>query len=152
MRCMTLCIYLWDVLYAIATDPRTITMVQGFECDGTRIRVFLWKSGVLQRAPSFAGAPDICVAGERMSIFASRLGSEAKCLFCLHPLLERDSLAKRHCCHTFLLLPSFVWLKPKHVALQSAPLAIFLFKKSRTDATSGLFWGSFCLVQLARKS
>jgi hypothetical protein len=27
---MTLCIYLWDVLYAIATDPGTIAMVQGF--------------------------------------------------------------------------------------------------------------------------
>jgi hypothetical protein len=27
---MTLCIYLWDVLYAIATDRGTITMVQGF--------------------------------------------------------------------------------------------------------------------------
>jgi hypothetical protein len=30
MRCMTLCIILWDVLYAIATDPGTIAMVQGF--------------------------------------------------------------------------------------------------------------------------
>jgi hypothetical protein len=29
MRCMTLCYYLLDVLYAIATDPGTITMVQG---------------------------------------------------------------------------------------------------------------------------
>jgi hypothetical protein len=29
MRCMTLCIHLWDVLYAIATDPGTIAMVQG---------------------------------------------------------------------------------------------------------------------------
>jgi hypothetical protein len=29
MRCMTLCIYLWDVLYAIATDPGTTAMVQG---------------------------------------------------------------------------------------------------------------------------
>jgi hypothetical protein len=27
---MTLCIYLWDILYAIATDPGTIAMVQGF--------------------------------------------------------------------------------------------------------------------------
>jgi hypothetical protein len=27
---MTLCIYLWGVLYAIATDPGTIAMVQGF--------------------------------------------------------------------------------------------------------------------------
>jgi hypothetical protein len=30
MRCMTLCIYLWDILYAIAIDPGTITMVQRF--------------------------------------------------------------------------------------------------------------------------
>jgi hypothetical protein len=30
MRCMTLCTYLGDVLYAIATDLGTIVMVQGF--------------------------------------------------------------------------------------------------------------------------
>lgn len=39
MRFMTLCIYQWDILYAIATDTETIVMVQGLWFS-TKIRAF----------------------------------------------------------------------------------------------------------------
>jgi hypothetical protein len=39
---MTLCIYLCDVLYAIATDPGTIAMVQGFGFFYENPRFYRW--------------------------------------------------------------------------------------------------------------
>jgi hypothetical protein len=51
MRCMTLCIYLWDVLYAIATDPGIIAMVQGF---GFSMKIRGFTPAMVTRSPDAA--------------------------------------------------------------------------------------------------
>ena len=51
---------------------------------------------------------NICLGGERRRSFASRWEAEAKCLPCLHCLLEADFRRKSTVRSAFLLLPCFV--------------------------------------------
>jgi hypothetical protein len=56
---MTLCIYLWDVLYAIATDPGTIAMSQGFRFS-MKIQGFTGgiSGGAVEVRPLLGGLPE----------------------------------------------------------------------------------------------